>query len=72
MTKAIELDDAALDQTVGAGHDGEYRYVPVRRFSEMANGAGLFAIPEVEDEVVLSGADAGNAGPARKTAGAGA
>lgn len=59
MTDAKELSDEDLDGTAGAlSSDPEWRYVPVRRFAA-TTGAGAFALPEVDDEVVVMAAGGG-------------
>ena len=58
MTDTKALSDEDLDGITGAiSSDPEWKYVPVRRFAA-ASGAGAFALPEVDDEVVVMAAGA--------------
>ncbi|MGD1925658.1 MAG: hypothetical protein ACFB03_15945 [Paracoccaceae bacterium] len=56
MTQPTELNEAALDAATAAGTHAkpEFRYVPVRRTQLSSANTGAFALPEVDDEVLIT------------------
>ena len=56
MTQPTELNAAALDAATAAGTHAkpEFRYVPVRRTQLSSANTGAFALPEVDDEVLIT------------------
>ncbi|MEM9061236.1 MAG: hypothetical protein AAGD13_12315 [Pseudomonadota bacterium] len=54
MPRPTDLTDAEMDDVAaGTSAKPEYRYVPVRRTQSSAAASGLYALPEIEDEVLV-------------------